>query len=90
MCVKVNVNNSDKQRILKITTTRNRYHFNGIIFSDRSFYVLQTGYPSLVSGSKINDITSTVVDDQNQITFTVKAWDEVTIISNRHFESEFV
>ena len=90
MCVKININNAEQYRLLKITTAKNKFHFNGIIFSDRSFYVLHAGNPVLVSGSKIDDITSTVVDNKNQITFTVKAWDEVTIISNRHFESKFV
>lgn len=85
----VNINNST-ERILKITTIKNRYHLNGIIFSDKSLYVLYSGKPFLVSGVEIADIASIIVDDKNQITFTVTAWDEVTIISNRDFKCEFV
>ena len=85
----VNVNNGT-ECILKITTIKNKYHFNGIIFSDKSLYVLYSGKPFLVSGVEIADIASTIVDDKNQITFTVTAWDEVTIISNRDFKCEFV
>lgn len=87
--VQVSINNST-EHILKITTIKNRYHFNGIIFSDKSLYVLRSGNPFLVSGVEIADIASTIVDDKNQITFTVTAWDEVTIISNRDFKCEFV
>lgn len=87
--MQVSINNST-EHILKITTIKNRYHFNGIIFSDKSLYVLRSGNPFLVSGVEIADIASTIVDDKNQITFTVTAWDEVTIISNRDFKCEFV
>lgn len=89
MHVQVSINNST-EHILKITTIKNRHHFNGIIFSDKSLYVLYSGKPFLVSGVEIADIASTIVDDKNQITFTVTAWAEVTIISNRDFKCEFV
>lgn len=89
MHTQVNINNGT-EHILKITTIKNKYHFNGIIFNDKSLYVLYSGKPFLVSGVEIADITSATVNDKNQITFTVTAWDEVTIISNRDFKCEFV